>query len=75
MATKVIIFPTLESFQSCQNPLPSGQIFCNPVPANDGIRYAMCMDWVQMDLDYFTTLEGVTIADTLPADWYIPEED
>jgi len=29
---------------------------------------------VQMDLDYFTTLEGVIIADSLPIGWYTPEE-
>jgi len=66
--TKVIIFPSIESFLSCQNPLPSGQGISEPCHADDG-RCAICMDWVQIDLDYFATLEGVIICDRLPLGW------
>ena len=72
---KIIIFENIEYFNLCQNPLPSGQEIGEPVPSDDGFRVCICYDFVPMDMDYFATLEGVTIADTLPADWYIPEEE
>ena len=74
MPVKIIIFPDIETFNQCQNPLPSGQGIGEPAPDCYEVRYCMKMDWTEMDLEYFATLEGVTITNELPFDWYCPEE-
>jgi len=72
-----IIWPNEDSFNSTQNPLPSGQTLGEPRIDING-RRASCYgedQLTQADLNYLTGIEGVVVQNTPPDPWIEPEQE
>jgi len=66
-----IVWPSLESFESTELPLPSGQSLGEPRVDVNGRRLVR-YNWDQLtqeDVDYFLSMEGVTVSAYLPDPW------
>ena len=66
-----IVWPSLESFESTEVPLPSGQLLGDPRVDVNGRRLAR-YNWDQLtqeDVDYFLSMEGVTVSAYPPDPW------
>ena len=66
-----IVWPSLESFESPELPLPSGQSLGEPRVDVNGRRLVR-YNWDQLtqeDVDYFLSMEGVTVSAYLPDPW------
>jgi len=70
-----IIWPSLESFESTEVPLPSGQILGDPKVDINGRRLSRYDEkqLTQADLDYFNSMEGVVVQTYPPEPWIEPE--
>jgi len=70
-----IVWPSLDSFNSTQNPLPSGETLGDPRVDIDGRRLSRYDETqlTQADLSYLSSMEGVVVQTYPPEPWIEPE--
>jgi len=71
----IVIYENVGVFNQVIQPLPSGVILGTTPGLIDPIdgRCITAYPFTEADIDYFLTIPGITVSDSVPADWHYEE--